>query len=91
MTTRNDERLDDAPMQALQCQRCSARVQVRKSSWQQTSVQWDTAARETCLERRTAARGPGANGDFFDACSALSESIRQAATAGALAIPDDGF
>ena len=91
MTVRHDNRLLDAPMRPVVCQRCSARVEVRKSSWQQTSVQWDAAARAACQERQAAAPGPGPNGDFFEACSALRESIQQAATAGALPVPDDGF
>ncbi len=91
MTVRPDVRLDDAPMRSVACRRCTARVEVRKSSWQQTSVQWDAAALEACQERRAAVPGPGPNGDFFEACSALRESIQQAATAGVLPVPDDGF
>ena len=91
MTVRSDNRLLDAPMRPVVCRRCSAEVEVRKSSWQQTSVQWDAAARAACHERRTAIPGPGPNGNFFEACSALQESIQQAATAGTLPVPDDGF
>ncbi len=40
MAIRPDNRLDDAPMVPVACTRCGAGVQVRKSSWNQTSVQW---------------------------------------------------
>lgn len=39
-----DTRLIDAPMQPVACRECVAVVQVRKSSWQQTSIQWDADA-----------------------------------------------
>jgi hypothetical protein len=39
MVIRPDNRLDDAPMVPVVCARCGAGVQVRKSSWNQTSVQ----------------------------------------------------
>ncbi len=91
MTVRPDVRLDDAPMRAVTCRRCSARVDVRKSSWQQTSVQWDTAAMAACEERREAAPLPGPNGNFFESCSALHASIQDAVTGGILPVPDDGY
>lgn len=91
MTVRSDNRLLDAPMRPVVCRRCSAEVEVRKSSWQQTSVQWDAAAREACQERPVAVPRSGPNGDFFEACSALRESIEHAVTAGMLPVPDDGF
>ncbi|MGY1812493.1 hypothetical protein [Blastococcus sp. SYSU D00820] len=92
MAVRPDNRLLDAPMRDVVCRRCSARVQVRKSSWQQTSVQWDTAAMAACEERRTAARrSDGPNGEFFIACASLQESIRDAALGGIVPVPDDGY
>lgn len=45
-----DERLTDVPMTPVQCRRCAAVVGVRKSTWSQTSVQWDDAARRQCAE-----------------------------------------
>lgn len=91
MTVRPDVRLDDAPMRTVTCRRCSARVEVRKSSWQQTSVQWDADATAACVERREATPLPGPNGDFFESCSALQSSIHDAATGGSLPVPDDGY
>ena len=91
MTARPDVRLDDAPMRAVACRRCSARVEVRKSSWQQTSVQWDASAMTACEERRAATPLPGPNGDFFESCSALQASIEDAAAGGVLPVPDDGY
>lgn len=91
MTVRPDNRFLDAPMRAVECGRCSARVEVRKSSWQQTSVQWDAAATAACQERPDAQPLPGPNGNFFESCSALQASIRDAALGGAVPVPDDGY
>ncbi|MFC0862111.1 ferredoxin [Sphaerimonospora cavernae] len=88
MTIRTDNRLlDGAPMQSLACRQCGAAVQVRKASWQQTSIQWDEDATNACLERR--ATGNGTCGDVFLGCTALSETIAQAALDGAVTVPDD--
>jgi hypothetical protein len=38
----------------LSCARCYALVRVRKSSPQQTSVQWTTSAEKTCVARLNA-------------------------------------
>lgn len=84
---RQDERLaEGAPMRPLACRRCGTRVLVRKSSWQQTSVQWDASAAERCAER---AAGPGPGPAGFEGCPALSASIREAAVSGALEVPQD--
>jgi hypothetical protein len=48
MTVRTDNRLTDAPMVPVTCRRCGAEVWARKSSWQQTSVQWDATAAALC-------------------------------------------
>ena len=58
MTVRPDNRYADSPMVPVACRRCGARVLARKSSWNQTSVQWDAEASARCLERRDA-REPG--------------------------------
>ena len=65
---------------------------VRKSSWDQTSVQWNAEASARCLERREAqnlaahtARG------LFLACSALGDSIVEAVGNGDLPIVDDSM
>ncbi|MFF3670776.1 ferredoxin [Microtetraspora malaysiensis] len=86
MTVRQDNRLLDAPMVPVGCRQCGARVQVRKSSWQQTSIQWDTEAMDTCLERRA-----GPDGGRFTACEALRETIARAALNGHVPVPDDHY
>ncbi|MEU8247278.1 ferredoxin [Nonomuraea sp. NPDC048916] len=89
MTIRTDNRLlDGAPMQALSCRQCGATVGVRKASWHQTSIQWDTESVNACLERRAAGPGGGPNGAAFTGCAALSDSIRQAVLDGAVTVPD---
>ncbi len=89
--TASDNRFLDEAMRPVECRRCSARVEVRKSSWHQTSVQWDAAATAACQERPEAALLPGPNGSFFESCSALRESIREAALGGAVPVSDDGY
>ncbi|MDN3359034.1 ferredoxin [Actinomadura sp. DC4] len=86
---RSDERLDDLPMTPVECQRCRATVRVRKSSWQQTSVQWDEAGTRACPERRSPADagGPVREADFFT-CAGLRESIAQATLSGAIPMPE---
>lgn len=91
MTVRPDNRLLDTPMRAVECRRCSAQVEVRKSSWHQTSVQWNAAATAACQERPAAQPLPGPNGNFFECCSALRASIEEAALSGAVPVPDDGY
>ena len=90
MTARTDNRLTDAPMQSVCCQRCAARVLVRKSSWNQTSVQWDAAASAQCRERDDAERLRAYGGSgFFLACTALGDSISTAARRGELPVVDE--
>jgi hypothetical protein len=91
MAVRPDNRFLDTPMRTVECRRCSARVEVRKSSWHQTSVQWDAAATAACQERPDAQPLPGPNGQFFEACSALQGSIQEAALGGAVPVPNDGY
>jgi hypothetical protein len=90
MTLRPDNRLADVPMTPVRCGRCASRVLVRKSSWDQTSVQWDAAAVEGCLERRHAERvAVRGRSEPFLACAALGDSIVEAARHGDLAVVDD--
>jgi hypothetical protein len=90
MAIRRDNRLDDAPMVQVDCRRCGAGVQVRKSSWYQTSVQWSGPALDRCEERCTAAQLAAESGrGLFLACSALSGSIIDAVRTGALLVVDD--
>lgn len=76
-------------MVAVGCRRCGAEVLARKSSWQQTSVQWDSAASDRCPQRREAAllSAHGGRGVFLS-CSDLRESILQAARDGVLPVLD---
>lgn len=90
MTARADNRLDDAPMVPVECRRCAATVLARKSSWQQTSVQWSAAAYEACHERRQAEGLPAhATPALLLACSALRDSIDDAVAHGDIAIVDE--
>ena len=89
MAVRPDIRLLDAPMQPVQCTSCGARVEVRKSSWDQTSIQWDSESAQTCVERRASRPAPGPNGEFFAGCSALRESVREAAVRGQIQIQEE--
>ncbi|MCG7592534.1 ferredoxin [Mycobacterium sp. PSTR-4-N] len=92
MTVRPDNRLADAPMVSVTCRRCRADVQVRKSSWNQTSVQWTAAASQLCEERCQAAQLESHGGRLFLTCSALAESITAAVHSGSLSVVDtDAF
>lgn len=90
MAVRPDNRLDDVPMVPVTCARCGAGVEVRKSSWNQTSVQWTGAALSRCEERCTAAQlGDNGGRGLFLACSALGGSIVDAVRSGALQVVDE--
>ena len=90
MTLRPDNRLADVPMTPIRCGRCASRVLVRKSSWDQTSVQWDAAAVQGCEERSHAeGLAPRASHEPFLACTALGASIADAAHHGNLTVVDD--
>jgi hypothetical protein len=88
MTVRTDNRLDDMPMAPVVCRNCGAQLLARKSSWNQTSVQWNADASALCLERRQANQIAGHHRSLFLACSALRESIEAAVASGELAIVD---
>ena len=90
LSVRTDNRLDEMPMAPVTCRSCGARVLVRKSSWNQTSVQWNADATARCAERAEAQKmsAPGSRGVFL-VCSALSESILDAVRHGDLAIVDE--
>lgn len=76
---RTDNRLADSPMVPVDCRRCGAEVLARKSSWQQTSVQWNTQAETRCPERRNCT-------GLFLVCSELRGSILDAARSGRLPV-----
>jgi hypothetical protein len=87
MSVRVDNRLSDAPMAPVQCVRCAANVRVRKSSWNQTSVQWDASALMGCAERADVQRLADYGGrGLFLACSALNESIASAVREGVVRV-----
>jgi hypothetical protein len=88
LSARADNRLDDMPMVPIACRNCGARVLARKSSWNQTSVQWNAGAAALCPERRQANQIAGHHRGLFLACSALRESIEAAVASGELAIVD---
>lgn len=88
MPVREDVRLVDMPMAPVMCQDCGARVMARKSSWNQTSVQWDADASARCIERRDAECLAGHHRGPFLGCTALRESIQAAVARGELAIVD---
>lgn len=83
---RVDVRLEDGAMVPVTCSTCAALVEVRKSSWDQTSIQWPAEALGGCLERRAAAPGGGPNGAVFVGCSALHLTIRESAVRGELPV-----
>ncbi len=90
MTLPSDNRLTDAPMTPVGAGAARPEVLARKSSWDQTSIQWDAAASAGCLERNDAKRlaDYGGHGMFL-ACSALSASITDAVRHGELPIVDE--
>jgi hypothetical protein len=87
---REDNRLDEMPMVPVACRNCGARVLARKSSWNQTSVQWNADATTRCAERAEAQKvSAHADRGVFLVCSALSESITDAVRRGDLCIVDE--
>jgi hypothetical protein len=87
---RPDNRLDEMPMMPVACGSCGARVLARKSSWNQTSVQWNADATARCTERAQADKmALHAGRGVFLVCSALTGSIIDAVRHGELAIVDD--
>ena len=86
MTVRDDNRLADQPLRPVSCSECGAMVQVRKSSWEQTSVQWTDDAMRACSQRRNEGRPQGS---VFLVCSGLRESIEDAVRRGRLPMVDE--
>jgi hypothetical protein len=76
VTTRQDERLLDGPLTPVRCRRCAAEVLVRKSTWEQTSIQWNAEARAACV---------GLD-DPHATCPALRSAIQEAALNGAITV-----
>ena len=89
MTSRPDNRLVDAPMVPVSCRRCGAAVLVRKSSWEQSSVQWDADGSARCHQRHDARLLSARGGrPIFLGCSELTASILDAAATGAVPLVD---
>ena len=78
MKTEIDVPISELPMQSVSCTECIARVQVRKSTWQQTSIQWNSEALEACRERPLAGQG-GSPKEQFVGCETIRAEIREAA------------
>lgn len=90
MTIRPDNRLLDAPLVPVSCRRCGAAVRVRKSTWAQTSVQWDAASLAACVQRREALALSDHGRGAFLLCSQLRDSIEDATRRGDVPIVDAG-
>ena len=87
---RPDVRLESAPMQPVSCTTCGAEVLARKSSWDQTTVQWNAAALGRCVERaRPGQTSDRPNRQAFPGCASLRTSLRAAAGGGALDVQSD--
>lgn len=88
MTVRPDNRLNDAPMMPVACGSCGARVLARKSSWEQTSVQWDADSMRQCMRRDEIADTAGmrARTHFLQGCPELRDSIESAVQQGLLSV-----
>ncbi len=89
-SVRDDNRLAEMPMVPVACRNCGAQVLARKSSWNQTSVQWNADATARCVERAEAQKlaAPESRGVFL-VCSALRKSILDAVRHSDLAIIDE--
>lgn len=90
---RPDVRLETAPMQPVSCTTCGAEVLARKSSWDQSTLQWTATALGQCTERRTTSDGATLsdrpNRNAFPGCAALRASVREAAVRGELDVQSD--
>lgn len=88
MTIRPDQRLLDNPMTRAECRSCGAQVLACKSSWQQTSVQWNSQAQTRCHEwSKAAILSSLGDREIFLFCSELRQSILEMAHQGALPVP----
>lgn len=78
-------------MMPVSCRSCGAVVLARKSSWQQTSVQWNATASGLCPQRRNAeALAVHGNRGLFLGCDAMAASVVAAAVDGLLPLADAG-
>ncbi len=87
---RPDVRLENGPMQPVNCTGCGAGVLARKSSWDQTTIQWTAEAVQACVERKQQLPpSTRPNRNAFLGCGALKSSVREAAVRGGLDIQDE--
>ena len=73
----------DGGLQDLACDHCGGLVRVKKHSTEQTSVQWNAAAREMCLDQSQV------EGHAIPLCPALRTAIETAVVQGLLPVLDD--
>jgi hypothetical protein len=80
-------------MRPVDCAACGAVVTARKSSWDQTSVQWTAESLGRCRERAAPRpttvrpdRHNRPNTHGFPGCAALSLAVREAAVLGLLEV-----
>ncbi len=85
MSVRPDNRLETEGLTTIACTRCRATVLARKSSWDQTSIQWSAEALATCRDRAEDLTRTDTVGRF-SGCGSLRDSIREAAVAGTLRV-----
>lgn len=75
-------------MQHVDCTRCGVRVLVEKHSWEHTSVQWSTDRPETICDEYRSDPSLTLRGARVGRCSALRESIVEAAVDGRIPVSD---
>ncbi|MCK8674751.1 hypothetical protein ACWDUD_12930 [Rhodococcus sp. NPDC003382] len=73
----------DSGMSEIECRSCGTCVLVRKNSFRQTSIQWQSDPKETCPVFRDADRAGGPR----EGCPNLRASIEQAVLDGSLTVP----
>lgn len=76
-------------MQPVNCYACGAWVTARKSSWDQTTVQWTADALSLCWERGDTPTSDRPNRNAFEGCGAMRTAIRAAAVSGSLDVQSD--
>ncbi len=86
----NREQELDTAMQQVRCIECLAKVQVRKSAWEQTSVQWTDEALDLCRERPARATGDLPR-DQFVGCETLRAAVRDETVQGNLKLSNESF
>jgi hypothetical protein len=88
MRHRTDDRLLGAPMTPIACTHCGAEVLARKSSWEQTSVQWNAQALSRCPHQHDFSTASPSADPVCLGCPYLRDSIVAAAAQGRLPVLD---